>query len=740
MSISRGLLGILLLSALALPVQAQSTLGMIERFGPDGLPFTQDDPLAVGAHSSSVRFGAVGGDACSEEPGALPGDVRGAHGTGGLHPPVVETDTLDLTGARNHRSRPSPTDYDNGVSSFVLDAPFDATFWILGMNLDDGRMARFRVFPTQTPDPDVWITGKDEPASGRGWVDGWGSEDVNMGNVVSGPVKNLHLEPLGLAYRDAKSRYGFATSIKYPTIGSFPQFYDKIKDKMDRVDLYAQESYVEAWVTEMQNLDTSETGISGRFVLDLAGLQINTHQKKFKHSQTPCDAKLDAYYLDLGGPVNTVATTYSSVVDYFVGAKWDAIWSHVDLDGPFGVSCNFLKPIAEPIAKDLMKDKLQALDDLADFVDLSEYTIIGDYSGLAGRDEKNPFDRVALGALKQFGQFRAAEWQHWQHVDASELLIGFEPPTDLASSLTSSMQALTDQIGWRYNSGSSYLGKSMMLLGNSGGTDYNHEVTRLGADDTQDGAGRKSAADLLRTFAMQWLYVRLDIVDPYTVPKGLQAAEWVEADMLIPQDINPPMRVDWPPPNYSFGTAQISSFRGASGGQPIWAPDSEAEFGEVRSVDASTSLIWKGLISIDPVGRTYSVSGQLDNGGPGPIWSFGEGEGPPWGPISDLTWSKPRSLGDSFPTELENTSSRRWLTAAANQWRNEEDVTLRWGWDFDSEDSAGALDSLHAQHMSDVGGATWGAVFAYQVEGKGLDGIKDKGRTGFRMVDQTVDF
>jgi hypothetical protein len=150
------------------------------------------------------------------------------------------------------------------------------------------------------------------------------------------------------------------------------------------------------------------------------------------------------------------------------------------------------------------------------------------------------------------------------------------------------------------------------------------------------------------------------------------------------------------------------------------------------SVNPATAMIWKGMVSVDPVTQTYAVAGMLyRQDDPSSIWYFGDGAGPPTGTDSIWGWSEPRQLGSAFPAYLVNTSTRRWLTAAANHW-GEGETELRWGWDFDTEDGAGAFDSLHAQHMSDVGGASWGGVFAYQTKAEG----GDKGRTGFAMVDQ----
>lgn len=731
------------------PLRADSSLGLLERFGPDGLPFTLDDPLQVGAHSSSVRFGALGGDACSEETSSWAGGAVSAHGHAGSHPVVSETETEGLDG--NHRARPSPADFAGGA--FVLDAPFDTTLWIAGTNLDNGQVGRFRVFPTMMPSPDEWIAEIDKQDPDRGWVDGWGSADENMGNVVSGGVKNLHIASLGLAYRDVKQKFGFANAVKYPTTQYFPEFRDRMAGKIERVDMFSQESYLEAWVTEIQNLDTSEAGVSGRFVLDLAGLQINSHMGKYKKSKSGCKAVLDPYFLDMGGPVNEVTgyeTSATPVSDYFVAEKWDKIWDAVEFDGITGAVCDWFKDWAKDDATEDVRDKLFPLDFVSQLVENDEYAVIGLYSGLAGKDEKNPFDKVALGVLKEFGQFRPAEWQHWKHVDESELMIGFEPPSDFTVTTAEETMNAKDAAGeWRYNAGSSFLGKSMMILGNSGGGDRNglakNDGTglRLGDTDTENDQALFETADILRSFAMQWLYVRLDVIDPYALPSGKRVAEWWEADLLIPKDINPAMRIDWPPPNFNFGRSQISSFRAGSGGEPNQLVDTGAEGGFVVSVKPETSLIWKGLICIDPVNRTYSVAGALYRQDPLEVWAIGESSGGPWGEDAVLTWTEPRSLGDSFPSYLENSSGRRWLTAAANQWRDDEwDGELRWGWDFDIEGGGGDMDSLHAQHLSDVGSSTWGAAFAYQTGARDSDGgtLQETGRTGFHLVDQTTDF
>jgi hypothetical protein len=54
-------------------------------------------------------------------------------------------------------------------------------------------------------------------------------------------------------------------------------------------------------------------------------------------------------------------------------------------------------------------------------------------------------------------------------------------------------------------------------------------------------------------------------------------------------------------------------------------------------------------------------------------------------------------------------------------------------WDFEGD---GAIDSEHAQHMSDVGAGTeWGAVFGVQTDGGG----QTRGRTGFMHVPMSRD-
>lgn len=777
------------LAGLAAGAGAQG-LGLLERFGPDGLPFTADDPLKVGGGASAVRFEAMAGDACAES------------GSDAIHHDGSETSGLGS--GNKHTARPSPADYN--PSSFVLEAPFDFTAWVAGINLADGRVGRFRVFPE---DPNGWIDQLENAASERGWFDGftngqdepdltalargtigdiddgWG--DRGMENVFSGgPVKEIHLSTLGLAYRDVKPAFGFPIAIKQRTLEAFGDFWSTLERNLtaggrrpqvvnakDGIHLFCQQAYIESWVVEMTNLEEKTSAISGNFVMDVAGeqiLQVINNYKKVK-----C-VRVTMYdiMVDMGGPIGEVPDDpslgrgYDKISDYFLEQRWDYIWEKARIRKS-GL-CNLASDgLIERKAKQAVREKFEPLDDAAALMDATElddgtdnlYGLIGAYSGLAGRDAKNVFDKFALSVLMYFGQFKPTEWSSWQYVDQSELMMGFDADIDL----TSSQAALEAQDGWNYNNGGTYISKAMWLFGNSLGKDENglgiSDAT--GNDDPRNFTHRLSQSnqahrqqldntpDILDSYAKDWLNAKMDILDPYASETKNSRLVWRERDIIVqkPGD-GATVYVDWPPPNYGFGRAQIGSFRAASGGEAAPAPLGSDVIDASRPIsDAPMNLdhrrmqLWTGLISIDPVTQTYSVAGimvtpadesryfDMTNGTGDALYPPANPGAPP-DDENHLSWSVPRPLGtpDEYKGIFDLTGPYRWLTGGLND-HVEADTRVRWAWDFDTAGGRD-LDSFHLQQMAETGSAEWSGLFAVQTgAGGGSDG---EGRTGFAVV------
>lgn len=772
MDATRTWLGAALAVAMLAPLGGAQELGIAERFGPDGLPFSHDDPLAVGASASKVRFGAMAADSCSE-------DVTHPH-------PGTGTDVPSLAG---HPQRDSVSSYGNfPAPNLILDAPFDLTMWIAGINLTDGRVGRFRMFPE---DPNGWLENLDYRADERGWIDGWtnytepdlgalmdgdvddvdtdgGAGDKDMANVWSpGPqVKNLHLETLGLSYRDVKAssmnNHGLPIAVKQDTLETLSEFWAKFENKVNELHLATQQAYIEGWVTELMNLDTKATGISGNFVLDLTGEQIVQrvdYSKKKCAMGLCCEIGFTDLPFDLGGPVVHNFLPSDTITSYFLRDRWDYLWSYRFEDGAGCDVANFFGFDIEGKAREETAKKLEPMDLAAELmegetVDAREqgshimdgldensplYQVIAAYSGLAGVGSKNVFDKFALAVMIFFAQFKPTEWSPWAYVDASESMMGFEPD----EALLTTQQVLQAENGYRYNNGSSYLGKAMWIFGNSGGTDGNglgqgtanapQAKHRFGDTDTTHAGNLQSTPDILQSYAMEWLHVRMDIVDPYELSEDQAAAVWREKDILVNTGTDGgDIRIDWPPPNYGFGRAQVVGFRASSGGTPIINTENIAD------VNPDTVQIWQGLVCVDPVTRTYSLLGVLDKGSDANQLDFSAAyRTQMYNPDNLLTWSEPRALGPGGTTadirpDFDEGTPYRWLTAGANHYR-EADTVLQWGWDFDTQDG-GDLDSFHAQHMSDVQGAEWGAVFSYQPQAAG----GNKGRTGFAFVDMNL--
>ncbi len=750
-------LGVLFLLTLFHSLGAQE-LSIVERFGPDGLPFTHDDPLRLGGYASQNRFSAMAADACAEE-------VVHPHPTGG----GVQADPK----INSHPSRPGVADFvANGAGpTLTLEAPFDLTMWVSGTNLEDGRVGRYRAFPEGE-----WLSQIEEAALERGWVTGWqdtwaeadmdalmkgtadfeagaGDRDMNPVHAPGSPIKDLHLETLGLSYRDIKNQFGFPIAVKQETLMKFEKFWNRVKDEIDEFHMFSQQAYVESWVSELTNLNTFDAGVSGNFVVDMAGLQMY-QQVSFEKEEGGCTATVDQLPLELGGPVNIINwTTYdkdTGIQDYFAEQRFDYVWKHTDLDGLWGI-CDGVKGLIKGLAEDKLKKKLEPMDIAASLMDKSSldsgkmtlFEAIAVYSGLANRGAKNVFDRLSLSVLTFFAQFKPTEWSPWAHLPGDQAMMGFKSPKDL----TSSQDVLNSQTGWRYNGGGTYIGKSMWLYGNSrskdeseirNSADVNNGVKHLLAANKSTHLDRvDEAPDILWSYAMEWLYVRNDFIDPYEEEGGSFVANWYERDALIerPDTTVAPIPIDWPPPNYGFGRAQVGTFRAASGGDPV-LEDSTTPGAprKIANVSKGTFQLWSGMISIDPVSRTYSLLGAMKVANTGGVFDFsGTYYDKRIGTTSKFTWSEPRGFGAGgthveLPSYLENTSGIRWLTGGVLS-HYEKKAEFRWGWDFDSS-QAGDLDSGHLQQMGDVGTAEFGALFAVQTKAEG----GNKGRTGFSQV------
>lgn len=293
----------LLLWVGARQLQAQSKLGVLGRFGPDGLPFTADDPLAVGGFAEDYRFVTFAGDACSEETS----ESYSAHNHGGgKHPDKVLTGTEGLEAAKKHVPRPSPGDYLD-PTGLVLTKPFDVTAWMGALNLADASIVRWRFFPEDTGDFNFvqGETNHDERGWGTGDPQGWNSEQASDLNKVwrqGERALNLHIEGAGLRYRDVKKGNGdpmtpspdnsYAIAVKDSTMKA--HFTKFPTSKVQKLDMMAQQAYLEAWVLELTNLDNYESAISGSFVADVGGLQISLVVNFFNDAQVLIQRILNA--------------------------------------------------------------------------------------------------------------------------------------------------------------------------------------------------------------------------------------------------------------------------------------------------------------------------------------------------------------------------------------------------------------------------------------------------------------
>lgn len=762
--------GGLVLGLLAVRGAGAQELSLTQRFGPDGIPFTFDDPLAVGGSASGVRFGAFGGDACSEEKSL--GTGAAAHGHPDGHPASARVEPGLLVASTDaspgHTSRETPGEALKDMApGKTLKVPFDLTVWVSGMNLADGQMSRHRVLPEDTR----WTSDASEVNHpSRGWVDAWtpeevdGQHDMNRVSRAGAKARNIHLAALGVTGRDVKPEDGFAFSIWWETIDrfTFPG-----KDKFKRLDIMAQQAYVEATIAEVFNLDNFENGISGNFVADVAGVRLNGLQDWVVDKGLLCKVTLQNFPSVFGGPASVKPEfqipPHLSAVDYHLKfpipypdpvyygrTLFDVMWDNVQLSG----LCTLAPGIVKPIAQGEAKKKFEKIDQIASLVAADDYQNISRYSGLAGGpggDAKNPYDRMALGLLEKGGHFKPTQWLKWRHLGDNPLAGSFTSAENEAAAkealgpleTTTKIFKEGKQDGKiRYNSGSTFLAKSAMLFGNSAAKDPTENPFDLLANDGKRGwpeivaqtldpaEFRKQTPDLLESFAKRWLYVRMDMVDPHKLPEIEGAAEWRSLDALIVHsNDNPPVRVEWPPPNFNFGRGQVEVFTTGSGGEPVAGDGNKPGPGtQAPDVALSTALMWKGLTCVDPVSKTFSVSGvglRSKRGQPpgtGDVVRIPEA-GIPAG--VHLGWTEPRPLAE-LPTWLENGSRRRWLQAAANH-HVEADATMKWMWDFELD---GAVDSEHAQHMSEVGDEPVGAVFGYQATGGGAA----RGRTGFRFV------
>lgn len=717
--------GLVLALAMALGPGARSgagqTLTLLDRFGPDGLPFTHDDPLAAGGGASEYRYTAMALDACSEEDQV---GFNSAHGFGGQHAPKADTFILDALAAH---PRSNPADF---LASPVLAKPFDFSAWIGAVNLGNAGVRRWRLYPRDAAP----FSAEERSAPDRGWGrDDWKSSDPKFGQLWAAgtPAKNLHLEAIGLGHRDVKRArdpvgMGIPVGVKHETLKLFPQFPDALEG--GRIDMFGQQDYFEAWVLELMNLDNGEAAISGNFVADLAGLQIGTTLKDVRVTQAGCTAIFDYVYIEVGGPAGLYSPEESQLMpSVFMsrGGRTDTIvnllMNEMRFENPL---CAVGAALAEVFGgvsgkiKEKVEKSFEKLDTIAALViadgeDLMD--VVRDYSGLADKTRKNPFDRVSMGALVKLGQFKPDRWMAWKIAGDVPSAMSFK-----LEALGIDPQTITEVIqggaalGWRYNNGSSFLGKSGRIFGNSQGVD-----DTAGPSAISDGA-RDKVPDVLESYAKRWVYIEMDVLDPHELPEADRKATWKGVELLFTHDgPRPSVTVDWPPPNFGSGAAQIVSFRTGSGGVPRGSvpPD----------VDPKSALQSAFQVCIDPVTKTYSVSGIIFAEGQAPV------KMPPRaGSTADYGWSVPRPLPDNLDP-ADNDSGLRWLSAAVGH-HFEGMSTVQWMWDFQND---GQVDTEHAQHMSDVGSAgtfganQFGTIFAFQPSAVGGAA---KGRTGFALV------
>ncbi len=730
-------------------------LGLDQRFGPDGIPFTFDDPLSVAGFASPVRFGAVGSDACSEERGLANG--RSAHGHQDGHPRgIALADGLAAGG--DHRAAETPAQALAGLApGTVLKAPFDMTVFALAIDLDDGSVRRHRILPEDSR----WSGAETEQKHpDRGWVTGWTAAEEGpangMGQVWQGGTRarDLHLATLGMGYRDAQAETGFGFGIWWETLGMFRFPH---KEKFRRLDTLAQQVYLESTVVELTNLETMESAISGNHVVDVAGVRLVGLQSWREGPEGLCVAALENFPLSTGGPISErpgLALPDSlSLADYHLTWKipypdpevqgktpFDTLWEKVRLQGLCELAPAMVKPFAEAAAR----GQYEAMDKVAALIGPDDYRKISLYSGLAGGEGgegKNPFDRIALGTLEKGGQFQPTSWLAWKRAGMGSLagmMLDPEGADRVAASLGTLESNATALPRVRYNSGSTFLAKTAMMFGNSAGEDRTENPFDVLAPDprrplpelvpvlAEQSELRRTAPDVLESLAKRWTYVRLDAVDPHALAVTEGVALWSSTDALFPSGGGgrPPVRVEWPPPNFHFGRGQIEAFRTGSGGEPLAGDGAKpGTGGRVPDVDIGSALVWQGLVCIDPVAGTYSVSAvgfRQGGASPGVVRVPGE-----VAVGADLGWTLPRPLAE-LPAEFVPASRRRWLSAAANRHLGAA-AELAWAWDFERD---GTVDSRHAQHLSEVGEAAVGGVFAVETAAAG----GAVGATGFRFV------
>ncbi len=714
-------LALLFLIVMGLPAVAQAQgLSLLQRFGADGLPFTWDDPLAVGAGASPFRFVAMGGDACSEESALAENGARSAHGHGSGHP--SQGDSGVESTILSHASRPAP---DQLVENMITNAPFDFWGWVGAMNLKDAGMVRFRMFPEDT----AWV--EDSPSYQRGWGNNsWTSKESSGGidQIWQGGsrARNLHLEALGLAYRDVKQPQGFAIAVKSDTLKLYPKFPSKLADA--ELNLFSEQAYLEGWVVEMVNLDNQSAAISGNFVADLAGLRITMKLDNISKQKMGCTATVNGVRFVIGGPVMEFQLADNEKKpSEFVEAKYvddlaQQIADKTDISPVLcAIAAAFLVDIKEEARKEILKKIREEVDPIHALVGTEDFQVIGLYSGLAGRTRKNPFDKVALGTLEHVGQFQPHQWLAWKVVGDIPTAFDFDLSAANLQLQTSKtvLQGGGNDTDWRYNYGSTYLGKSGMLFGNSAGAHDKSTARQIPSDQAIH-----KTPDVLQSFAKQFVYLFMDVVDPHRLEVAERKAQWKSIDILFPKEARPGVTVDWPPPNFNFGRAHVVSMRSGSGGEITNANGSDAV-----GIDPTSALLYNFLACIDPESMTYSMAGSVQKRGAAPYDTQALARDNPPTPKANFGWTPPLPLPEQFPAGFVNDSGLRWLTAGTNR-TLEAQSELRWAWDFELD---GTFDSEHAQHMSDVGGAEFGAVFAFQPTSQ--DGAK--GRTGFSLVPMT---
>lgn len=788
---------ILLLLVLTLslaPRTGANDLHLLDRFGPDGLPFTRDDPLAVGAYASEFRAAAMAGDSCSEETSfALTPDVQDHKGTvlGGAHAYPNGHPDYGISGRSKalEGTHVAREDLNTWLDNLILDQPFDLMTWLSAINLEDGSVLRVRVFPEEDL-PMPW-QDPDEDVSGREWQ----PNGSGLDEVWQGPTRNLHLDGFGMSYRDIMNPGGLAMGISNET-------WQKIGLSGPRLDMAVQQVFLESFVLEMMNLENDKAALSGNYTMDVAGLQlfidfeglpdqtiIDLDAPVFLGMSLPgegsCSAGLNGVSMRLGDHVDPLTPFTDPPSEYFktrripilipevrftgsleIGSRsadcqemYDALMESREsgviawiLDKIQSVGFDIEQTVIDWIlsSSSRIQNRLDYLDSLADALSDGEYERVAEYSGLAGPPQqgesdnlKTPFDRIALGTLKELGQFNPKAWNPWLGIGdppALKQIRGLHRLQEGGGSAISQEEfeaaaegdlvtvedRLAAKSGWRYNGGASYLSKSAMLFGNSVGAKNQTAKTFRNDPDLafdynpleplSDDA-RKQLPDLLRHFARWWIHPRLDLIDPYFEAEGSQIAAWTSMDILFDQedDETKSLEIDWPPPNYQFGRAQVVAFRAGAGGVPDSASD------PAYNVKTEHAVSVHGLLSVDFEGGTLAIAGTVMRE-------------PAGGSAQVINMSPARnSTGKGFgwvgPLPLEalsesNGSAIRWLTGAANHHR-EANAEFAWQWELDGNQET---DSKHLQQMAEV--AAVASLFAYQTKGDG----NVRGRTGFSSV------